>query len=127
MALAWVPNDITLGPSQVVGASATDTPISKEFKITSAGARMLVAAVKVSAVTVTTGITAKLQTTMGELSYVDSKTATISSNGTVYIKLLAENSSDQTYLPLLNKGRIVLTTGTGDTATIDSVLILVED
>lgn len=124
---AWVPNERALVPSATYGASLTNTPISKEFRITAGGARQLVAAIQCSGVTVTSGITAKLQTSAISGVWVDSKTAAIAGNGVVYIKLLADNSSDQTYLPLLSQGRIVLSTGSGDAVTITSVTVLVED
>jgi hypothetical protein len=79
--------------------------------------------VKFSGVTVSTAITAKLQTAIGS-DWVDNKTASVAGNGAVYIKLLATDSSDWTYMPLLNRGRIVLTTGSGDAATVVSCEVL---
>lgn len=123
----WSSKEVTLNPGQVVGASQTNKPISVEgWPLTAGGAvQGLVIKIKVSAVTVAAAITAKLQTAIGP-DYVDSKTVSITGNGSFYIKLLAEAAGDQTYLPLLNKGQVVLTTGVGDTATITSVEVLQE-
>lgn len=119
---AWVQQDVTLSPSQVVGASQTNTVISKPYRVTSWGAIRHAIAVKCSAVTVAAGITAKLQTSVdGGTTWVDSKTVAVTTNGVVYIKLLSDTAGDQTYLPLLNSAQVVLTTGAGDTATIDWV------
>lgn len=118
----WSAKDVTLSTagSQTVGAAATNTPISLEFPITAGGACLgFVVKAVFSAVTVGTAITAKLQTAIGS-DWVDSKTAAVAANGAVYIKIL----SDNTYMPLLNKGRMVLTTGAGDTATVTSVEVL---
>lgn len=123
----WSAKDVTLATGQVVGASQTDAviSISDGYAITANGALNCVVKVKLSSVTVGTAITAKLQTAIGS-DWVDSKTASVSGNGAVYIKLQTAASGDQTYLPLLNKGRVVLTTGSGDTATVDSVEVLQE-
>lgn len=123
----WSSKDVTLSPGKVVGASQTNTPITLDgWPITAGGAtRGFVVKLKVSAVTVGTAITAKLQTAIGA-DWVDSKTVAVSATGDFYIKLLPTVSGDQTFLPLLNKGRVVLTTGSGDTATVDSVNILQE-
>lgn len=119
---AWVQQDVTLGSGQVVGASQSNIPISKEYRITSWGSLRQQIAVKASAVTVAAGITAKLQTSIdGGTTWVDSKTVAVSANGVFYIKLLETVAGDQTYLPLLNTARVVLTTGAGDTATVDWV------
>jgi hypothetical protein len=125
----WAVKEVGAYPAgaQTVGASQTDTPISLEgWPITAGGAtKGLVVKVKVSSVTASTGITAKLQTAIGD-DYEDSKTVDIDDDGSFYIRLLPTVSGDQTYLPLLNKGRVVLTTGSGDTATIESVGVLQE-
>lgn len=122
---AWSPTDYKLGNLQPIGASVTNQAISKPFPITAGGALHLVVAIKASAVTVGTAITAKLQTGVDGI-FADSKTASIAGNGVVYIKLSAETAGDQTYLPLLAVGQVVITTGSGDAVTIDSVNVLQE-
>lgn len=125
MSNGWSSGDVTLSPSQVVGASVTNAPISRVYPITAGGAIHHVVCIDVTSVTLTTAITAKLQTAIGSV-WQDSKTVSITANGRYFIKLNVEVSGDQTYLPLLNSGRVVLTTGSGDTATITAVNILQE-
>lgn len=128
--LSWLASDVTLlhSGNSSLGESLTNKVISKEFRIGASGATKLVVAIKASGVTSATGITAKLQTAAGtDMGFEDSKTVTISGNDVYYIKLLAEASGDQTYLPLLSVGRVVVSTGAGDAVTIDKVLVLAED
>jgi hypothetical protein len=104
----------------------TNRVVSKEYPITSDGALHCVIKIVASGVTVVGSITAKLQTAIGA-DWVDSKTVAIAANGNVYIKLLAEAAADQTYLPLLNKGRIVITTtNASDAVSVDEVDLLQE-
>lgn len=124
----WSSKDVTFSTpgAQVIGASATNTPITCEFPITAGGATTgFVVKAVFSGVTVAAGITAKLQTAIGS-DWVDSKTVAVSATGNFYIKLLPTVAGDQTFLPLLNKGRVVLTTGAGDTAAVTSVEVLQE-
>lgn len=96
------------------------------YPITAGGSLNKVIKIKASSVTVVGSITAKLQTAISN-DWVDSKTVTISANGDFYIKLNIEVAGDQTFLPLLNAGRVVVTTtNAGDAVTIDSVDILQE-
>jgi len=123
---AWsADNSYSLQTSPVIGASATNSVVSRTFPITARGALHLVLAVDTSSTTVATGITAKLQTAIGD-TWVDSKTATISGDGRFYIKLNVEVAGDQTYLPLLSQGRVVVSTGAGDAVTIDKVWLIQE-
>lgn len=122
----WSSKNYALGSDvggNTVGASATNTVVSKAFPITAGGATHMVLKIKASAATVAAGITAKLQTAIGD-DWVDSKTVAITAAGNFYIKLNIEVSGDQTYLPLLNKGQIVITTGAGDSVTITEVDVL---
>lgn len=117
--------DYTTSPATVVGASKTNMVVSKLFRISEGGSRHMVIKLTAGTVTVTNAITAKLQTTTDTAgTWVDSKTVTISGNGDFYIKLMAETAGDQTYLPLLCNGRIVVTSGVGDAATITLVEVL---
>lgn len=125
---AWIPRLVSLPQSPtVVGASATNTPISKAFTITAGGSTSMVVAIKASGVTAGAGITAKLRSAIGNNTPVDSKTVAITTDGIVYIKLNVSISADQTHLPLLSIGDVVLTTGAGSAATIDAVWVLQED
>lgn len=109
-----------------VGASVTNQEISEVFPITAGGAvEGMVVKIAVSGVTLATAITAKLQTAI-DAEFVDSKTVAITANGNFYIKLLGNAAADQTFLPLLRSGRLVITTGAGDAVTIDSIKVLQE-
>lgn len=126
MSNGWSAKDVTIAASGTVyGASLTNQPISLPFPITAGGSLNMVLKIKVASVTVGTAITAKLQTAIGG-DWVDSKTVSVSGNGSFYIKLQTTVTTDQTYLPLLNQGQVVLTTGAGDTAAVTSVEILQE-
>jgi len=107
-----------------VPASETDFPVSQEVPLSAAGALRMVVAITASSVTGTVDL--KLQSSVVSGEWVDAKSTTISAAGTVYIKLLAEAAGDQTYLPLLNKARIVATTGAGEDITVSSVLFIQE-
>lgn len=110
-----------------VSGIVTNQVISKEFWITAGGSKNLVVRVKVSGVTQVGTLTLKLQTAMDD-QYENSKTATFTANGYVYIKIQQADSNDQQYTPLLSKGQIVLTTtNAGDAVTVDSVKVLQEN
>ncbi len=104
----------------------TNLVVSKPFPVTAGGSRNMAIKLVFSGVTVAGAITAKLQTALND-DWVDSKTVTVSATGNFYIKLLEAASADQTYLPLLSSGRIVITTtNAGDIFTISSVQVLQE-
>ena len=124
MANGWSPKNVVKSGLAPIGASETNAAISNDFAISGQGAcQGMVIAISVSGVTVGAGITAKLQSGLNG-SFVDSKTVSITAAGIFYIKLLAANSSDQTYLPLLSTGRVVISTGAGSAVTVDSVNVL---
>lgn len=124
---AWIPRLVSLPTAPVIGASQTDVAVSNKFTITAGGSTSMVVAIKASGVTAGAGITAKLRSSIGNNTPVDSKTAAITTNGIVLIKLNINISADQTHLPLLSIGEVVLTTGAGSAATIDAVWVLQED
>jgi hypothetical protein len=122
---AWIPKDQKKKGLAAIGASETNLPISEEFGLTAGGACTLVVAIKASGVTVTNGITAKLQTRVNSnYDWVDSKTASITTNGAVFIKLLSETADDQEFLPLLASARVVISTGVSDAVTIDQLSVI---
>lgn len=124
MANGWSAQEVQLPVSATtLGASVSNIPVTKEYRISAGGAKDMVLKITASAAVVGAGITAKLQTAIGS-DWVDSKTVAITTAGTYYIKLLAEASGDQTYLPLLNLGRVVLTTGAGSSVTVSKVELL---
>jgi hypothetical protein len=125
---AWTPRSISaLNAPVTVGASQTDVPVSKQFGITAGGSRNIVMAAKVSGLTVGAGVTLKLRTSIGTNTAQDSKTASVTADGIVYIKLIAEASGDQTYLPLLSLGQLVISTGAGSAVTVQDAWVIQED
>lgn len=122
---AWVPNTVTLPNLGPIGASQTAVPVSKKFPITAGGSKNIVICISVSAVTGT--IDATLRTSLGTATAVNAKAITISSTGNSYIKLNSDVAGDQTHLPLLSLGEIIVDTGAGEAITITSVQVLQED
>ena len=127
MANGWSPKgNLKKNGLPAVGASETNLAISEIFTLSAGGAvEGLVVKITASGVTLATAITAKLQTAIDQ-EWVDSKTVSITTNGNFYIKLLGNAAADQTFLPLLASGRIVITTGAGDAVTVDTIKILQE-
>jgi hypothetical protein len=122
----WSPNDQVVDATKVITGIVTDQAISKEFPISAGGALNFVAKIEVANVAHTGTQTLKLQTAIGS-DWVDSKTAVVTANGKFYIKLLSTLDADKTYLPLLSRGRIVLSqTHANDAMSITAVNILTE-
>lgn len=124
MSNGWSANDYAITQSST--GIVTNRAISKEFPISAGGALNMVVKVSFSAaVTVVGAMTIKLQTAIGS-DYVDSKTATVANGSTTaYIKLQTTLAGDQTFLPLLNKGQVVMTTtNAGDVFSISAVEVL---
>lgn len=121
----YSPKDVQVTPALVAGV-VTAQVVTKEFPITAGGSLHFVVKIAASGVTVVGSITAILQTAING-SYVNNKTVTITADGNYYIQLLAERTADQTFLPLLGSGRVVITTtNAGDAASIDVVSVLQE-
>lgn len=119
----YSPKEVVQSPVTVTGI-ATNQVVSKEFPITEGGSLNLVIKIKAAAVTSVGTLTAKLQTAI-DSDFVDSKTVVVTATGDFYIKFNVEVTADQGFLPLLSRGRIVLTTtNAGDAATISSVAVL---
>lgn len=125
MAIGYVPRNVSLPVSPISGV-VTDEVVSKPFAITAPGSLHLVVKILAEDVAATGTITAKLQTAIDN-EWEDSKTVAISADGSFYIKLLAEASGDQTHLPLLGVGRVVITTtNAADEVTVTGVMVLQE-
>jgi hypothetical protein len=122
---AWSPNTSTLPNLTSVAASQTDVPISKKFPITAGGSRHLVVCITTTAASGT--VTAKLRTSIGSGTAVDAKTVSITGAGNFYIKLNNDVLADQTYLPLLSLGEVVVTTAAGASVTVSAVQTLQEE
>lgn len=120
----WSAKEVSI--PTVVSGIVTNQVVSLPYPISAGGALNCVLKIAASGVTVAGTITAKLQTAIGS-DWVDSKTVTVSANGNFYIKLNVEVTADQTFLPLLNQGRVVLTTtNAGDAVSIDAINVLQE-
>jgi hypothetical protein len=119
----YASSDRVLSGGISVGASETNKVVSQEFPITRAGSLNLVIAIKTSSTTVTNAITAKLQTGL-QANWEDAKTVSITGDDWFFIKLNVEVAGDQTYLPLLPQGRLVVTTGADDAVTFDAIHVI---
>lgn len=122
---AWIPNTVTLQGLSAIGASQTDAPITKKFPITAGGSKNLVICITVSASSGT--VTAKLRTSLGTGTPVDSKTVSITGAANYYIKLNSDVTLDQAFLPLLSLGDVVVTTAVASSVTVTSVQTLMEE
>lgn len=125
-ASAWSPESLRVVDGSV-GASETDSPVTNEFHITGPGSIQMVLDIRVTAATVAAGITAKLQTTSSIDGVTDvwenSKTVAITAAGRFLIRLHPADDT-ATAAPLRAKGRLVISSGAGDSATISHVLLL---
>jgi len=114
----------------VVSGVQTGQVVSREpFRISAGGAiDGLVIKISTSSASVTGSIVFTLQTAFGLNDWVSSKTVSASTQAGAaqyYISLLGTRTADQTYLPLLNQGRIICTTtNAADTVTITGVELL---
>ena len=112
--------------SRLVGAAATNSPISREFPISAKGSLNLLVGIKCESVTVGGGITAKLQSSIlgnSDADWLDGNTVSITGNGWFYIRMNVQVTGDQAKLPLADVGRLVLTTGAGSAATVSKAYI----
>lgn len=108
-----------------VGASATNQELTKPFFNAHWDSLYQVIDVHVTASTVAVGITAKLQDSQDGINWFDKKTVAITAVVTetaFTIKLLPDVAGDQTYLPLRPIGRVVITSGAGDSATVSKIM-----
>jgi hypothetical protein len=120
----WAPKNVVLSGLVPLGASQSNAPVSNVFSLSAGGAiDGLVIALSCSGVTAGAGITAKLQSGLNGTFY-DSKTVAITGNGVFFITLLGNKAADQTYLPLLAAGQVVVTTGAGSAVSVDMVQVL---
>lgn len=122
----WSAKDVALSNKAISGI-VTNEPLTTEFPIYSGGALNGILKLKVSGVTQVGTITPKFQTAIGS-DWVDVKSgAAITANGIQYIRWNIEVAGDQAVLPLLNAGRVVLTTtNAGDALSVDLCQFLQE-
>lgn len=119
------------GTAQTVGASETDQVISGVFPFTEGGATRAVRVdIHVSAVTAAAGISFQLQHSVDDTSAnfgnpdtTQCKVASVNGTGWWSIILQADNSSDSAVMPLRPMGRVVCSTGAGDSVTVDDIRV----
>lgn len=117
-------NVLKNGTSVTIGASETDTVVSKTFDITDRDSVCFTVDLIAASGTYTTGITAKIQSTPdGGTNWIDSGTVAISADGIVSLALDITQESDTSKLPLRGVGRIVVSSGASDAVTITAVYI----
>jgi len=117
--------------SQVIGATVSARQVGRIFHITSGGALNIRVDLVADDVTVTTAITWKLQTSSGvdkdgADNWIDSSgDITVSGDGSTTAALnVQDTTNDEQYLPLRAKGRVVVTTSTTDTITVEQLRVI---
>lgn len=127
---AWIPNTVTLQGLGTVPANQTDYVVSRKFPITAGGSLYLVVSVAFTASGAGT-YKVKLRSSLGSGTTVDAKEVSVVVAGagtqTAYLKLNNAVSADQTYLPLLSLGEVVMSTPAGATASAITVQSLQEE
>ena len=120
MGRSWRSREELLNKTQVaVGASETNTVISEIFSIMDP--LTILIDIVCTSVTVTNGITAKLQVSSGNDEWEDSKTVSITGNDTFTID--TNITDDAANLPLRPLGRVVVTSGVADAVDVDGVRV----
>lgn len=118
----YSPSDnLVLSGSTPISGVVTGVPVTRPFTITEGGSLNFTLKLVVSGTVVAGSIVAKLQTAI-DSDWVDSKTVTITADGIYYIRFNIETTGDQTYLPLLSKGQIVVTTTNAGDATTFTII-----
>lgn len=112
------------GANVVVAANSTDEVISEVFLLTNTTKLILDVTVTSVSVPALQDIEIKFQDRAYMGQWFDKKTATFDADGTHTIKLIEADSNDVQYLPLRTQGRIVMTTGTDETATVTSIVVI---
>lgn len=109
-----------------VGASETNLPIAN-FSTDWESALHFRCDMVCSSVTVSSGITVKLQQRSKGGAYADlssgNASVSITGNGSFSITLLLERAGDQADLPLKQSCRLVISTGAGDSVTFDEITV----
>lgn len=132
MSGGYIAEQMGLG-STAVAASTTNAPISKVFPISATGGNTGIRIeVLVSTATSAAAITAKLQHAVSQSdpiawSDVASVAVPTTASSTYYsIILNACDATDSPLFPLRPNGRVVVTTGVGDSVTVTDVRVIQE-
>lgn len=110
---------ILYGTSVSCSESST-TPITEVFKMSGADSKNFLMRITVSAITVGTAISVVLQDSPDGINWSTVKSTSISATTRYEQEVNLFNGTDTAMWPL---ARIVVTTGSGDSATISSCLI----
>lgn len=107
--------------SIVIGASETDTVVTRNFPITHEDSKSMIVKVEVTTTTITNAVTANLQDSWdGGTTWADVKTVSITGDGAFEIEVNAIDGADTLMWPL---GRITIDSGVDDAATITNVWV----
>jgi len=116
--------EVRLGAGTVVAGASATTAMSVPFPISHLTALNGVIDATVSAVTVTTGVTLRLQDSSdGVIWNTVKNSAAVTATGEVTIRWNVEVVGDQGVVPLRPLARLVAVTGASDTVTLSSVRI----
>lgn len=126
MAARSVWDKLIPGGTKTLGASETNTVISRPVPTTATGAYILRCEFKVSGVTSTTGITAKLQhfvvDAWVDVTGADAQQAiTTNGNGDIVVSPWDTTNTYAADLPLGSQVRLVCSTGASDAVTFTAV------
>ncbi len=114
--------------NQSVVASQTAQAVSNDFGINGFSRGLLRVDINASALTAGSGISAILQNKDGsQADWVTVKTVAMTATGVTSININQNNSADFTAVPLRPLGRVVITTLSGASLTIDSILVFQEE
>jgi hypothetical protein len=112
------------GAAQTLGASETDTVVTKDFRLSGEDSKFLLIRLDTSSVTVATAVTANLQhswdggTTWEDLG--SGSQVSITGNDSYQIEHDYAAANTSLAWPL---ARVVVSTGSGDAATVDAVYV----
>lgn len=121
--------------AQTVGASITNQAVTRDPFTLHGDGRSILIAIRVSAVTVVTGVTISLftgvimDTTTGVVTYraTADKTVSVTTSGVVEIRMNVEDATDITKMPLGVLAKVTATTGVGDSVTVAEVRVIEVD
>lgn len=114
------------GAAQAVAQSQTNQAVTKSFMMSSEDSLFFLAKIKTSSTTVAAAITAKLQESYDGSTWEDvgsPANVSITGDGTFEISLNNGVAADAAVLPTWQHCRVVVTTGAGDSVTIDNVWV----
>jgi len=124
--------DDGVSASIIFGASKTAVQVGRIFQVTAKGSLNMRVDLVADTVTAGAGITWKLQSSSGVdkdgadnwIDFGAPTTVAITTAASTTLALnVQDTTSDEGYLPLRPKGRIVITTGAGSTVTVEQLRV----